>query len=263
VKTEFIETHEENGIVILTFNRPKALNALNSQLLRELDQVLTEIEINEDNRVLVVTGAGDKAFIAGADIAEIRQLSPIGAKKFSALGQRVIDRLHQLPIPVIAAVNGFALGGGCETALACDFIYASQSATFGLPEINLGIIPGFGGTQRLSRLIGASLARELIFTGRFISAEEGLRIGLVNRVVPADQLLDEALKTAKTITEKGKASLMLAKETVRLGLNTDLNTGLELERDAFGLCLTSPDAQEGTGAFLEKRKPKFTGKRDI
>ena len=163
---------------------------------------------------------------------------------------------------MIAAVNGYALGGGCEMALACDFIFAAETATFGLPEISLGIIPGFGGTQRLPRLIGANLARELIFTGRYLSAPEAKAIGLVNRCHPADELLAKTRETAKQIAAKGKASLRAAKETIRQGLNTDLETGLAIERDAFALCISSPDAQEGTAAFLEKRKAHFSGNRD-
>ena len=257
-----IEVQHEAGIATITFNRPKALNALNGQTLRELAAALEDIAGNEEIRVLILTGAGEKAFVAGADITEIRQLSPLAAKKFAGLGQQTIDRLQHLPIPVIAAVNGFALGGGCEMALACDFIFASETATFGLPEINLGIIPGFGGTQRLPRLVGANLARELIFTGRYLSAQEALAIGLVNRCHPTDELLAKTRETAKQIAAKGKASLRAAKEAIRQGLNTDLETGLAIERDAFALCISSPDAQEGTTAFLEKRKAHFSGNRD-
>jgi enoyl-CoA hydratase len=258
-----IEVHDEAGIATIVFNRPKALNALNGATLQELDDALSAIAADEEIRVLILTGAGEKAFIAGADITEIRQLTPMAARRFAGFGQQVIDRLQHLPIPVIAAVNGFALGGGCEMALACDFIYAAETATFGLPEINLGIIPGFGGTQRLPRLIGANRAKEMIFTGKFLSAGEALELGLVNRTFPADQLLAEARKTAAVIAAKGRASLRAAKDTVRQGLNADLQTGLALERDAFALCLSSPDAQEGTSAFIEKRKAVFTAKRDI
>jgi len=252
----------DEHVAILMFNRPKALNALNSRLLEELSEALTQITGNENIRALVLTGAGEKAFIAGADISEINSLTPLGARGFADLGQNVINRLHELPIPVIAAVGGFALGGGFEMALACDFILASHKATFGLPEINLGIIPGFGGTQRLARLVGANIARELIFTGRFISAEEAKAIGIVSKIYAPEELLDGALETARLIASKGKASLMLAKAAIRQGLNTDLKSGLAIERDAFALCLASPDAKEGTGAFLEKRTPVFSGRRD-
>jgi len=257
-----IEVQDEAGIATITFNRPKALNALNGATLRELDDALTAIAANDEIRVLILTGGGDKAFIAGADITEIRQLTPLAARRFADFGQQLLDRLQHLPIPVIASVNGFALGGGCEMALACDFIYAAETATFGLPEISLGIIPGFGGTQRLPRLIGANMAREMIFTGRFLSAKEALELGLVNRCFPTDQLLVEARKTATLIASKGRASLQAAKDAVRQGLNADLQTGLAIERDAFALCISSPDAQEGTSAFIEKRKAVFTGKRD-
>jgi enoyl-CoA hydratase len=253
---------QDTGIAIITFNRPEALNALNSATLTELADVLDIIDTDDNIRVLILTGAGAKAFIAGADITEIQKLSPLAAKKFAGLGQSVINRLQQLPIPVIAAVNGYALGGGCEMALACDFIFASEAASFGLPEIGLGIIPGFGGTQRLARLIGANMARELIFTGRIFTAPEAKELGLVNRCLPADQLLPETLTVAKLLAQKGQASLRAAKEVINAGQNVDLQTGLALERDAFALCLASPDAKEGTTAFLEKRKATFTGRRD-
>jgi len=262
VSYELIELQIENGIATLTFNRPKALNALNSALLREFSHALQAIGGDEEVRVLVLTGAGDKAFVAGADIAEIQQLTPLAARQFSQFGQTIIDQLQQLPIPVIAAVNGYALGGGCEMALACDFIYASDKANFGLPEITLGIIPGFGGTQRLPRLIGTNLARELIFTGRYISAAEAKELGLVNSCLPQDQLLAEVYGVAKKIARMGRASLRAAKNAVRQGMNCDLKTGLEIERDAWALCFTSPDAKEGTTAFLEKRKADFSGRRD-
>jgi len=261
-KDKTIQLTIDEHIATLTFNRPKALNALNSQLLSELSDTLTQVEGNEDIRVLVLTGAGEKAFIAGADITEINKLTPLGARQFGDFGQNVINMLHELPIPVIAAVGGFALGGGFEMALACDFIIASPKATFGLPEINLGIIPGFGGTQRLARIVGANIARELIFTGRFIKGEEAQAMGIVSKIYAPEELMAGALETAKLIASKGRTSLMLAKSAVRQGLNTDLKTGLAIERDAFALCLTSPDAKEGTGAFLEKRSPNFTGRRD-
>lgn len=248
-----------DGIATLTFNRPKALNALNSSLLEELSAALDSIKHDETIRVLILTGAGEKSFIAGADITEIATLTPLGAKKFAQLGQEVISSLQGLAIPVIAAVNGYALGGGCEMALACDFIYASEKAIFGLPEITLGVIPGFGGTQRLPRLIGANRAKEMIFTGKHLSAPEAKEMGLVNKTFAPEELMPAAMETAKLIATKGKASLCAAKQTVNQGLNTDLATGLCIERDAFALCLASPDAKEGTTAFLEKRKPVFKG----
>lgn len=247
------------GIATITFNRPKALNALNADLMNEFACAIYEIADNEDIRVLILTGAGPKSFVAGADITELATYNPLQAKHFTEKGQDTINKLQQLPIPVIAAVNGFALGGGCEIALVCDFIYASENAKFGLPEINLGLIPGFGGTQRLPRLIGMNLAKEMIFTGKIITAEEAQRIGLVNKVCPADSLMEAVLSTAKTIMSKGKISLRAAKQAVNNGMNVDLSTGCKLEIDAFSLCLASEDAKEGTSAFLEKRAPGFKG----
>lgn len=255
-----IELTSSEGVATLTFNRPKALNALNNVLLEELDNALHSIATDEDIRTLILTGAGDKAFIAGADITEIATLTPLAAKKFAQSGQEIISKLQNLPIPVIAMVHGYALGGGCEMALACDFIYASEKAIFGLPEINLGIIPGFGGTQRLPRLIGSGLAKEMIFTGRHITAAEANNIGLVNKVFAPEELRAGVEEVARLISTKGKASLCAAKQAVGQGLNTDLVTGLAMERDMFALCLANSDAQEGTTAFLEKRKPAFTGK---
>ncbi len=257
------DVQQDTGIAVLKFNRPKALNALNSETLLELSQTLDSVENNPVIRVLILTGEGEKAFVAGADITEIQKLTPLAARKFAGLGQSVIDRLQHLPIPVIAAVNGYALGGGCEMALACDFIYASENAVFGLPEISLGIIQGFGGTQRLPRLIGANMARELIFTGKHLTAQEAKDIGLVNKCLPAAELMTEAEKTAALIATKGKASLRAAKDAVRDGLAVDLATGLNIERDAFALCISNPDAKEGTTAFLEKRKASFSGERDL
>jgi enoyl-CoA hydratase len=250
----------DQGIATITFNRPKALNALNQALLEELSRGLDAIAADEDIRVLILTGAGEKAFVAGADITELATFTVLQAKVFSRAGHAILAKLQELPIAVIAAVNGFALGGGSEIALACDFIYAAENAKFGLPEITLGLIPGFGGTQRLPRLIGPSRAKELIFTGKMISAAEAAQIGLVNKVFPPAALMDEALKTARDIAAKGRVSLREAKQAVDRGLNTDLSTGCSIEIDAFALTLASADAREGTAAFLEKRKAAFTGK---
>jgi enoyl-CoA hydratase len=249
----------DQGTATITFNRPKALNALNQALLAELSQALDDIAADEDVRVLILTGAGEKAFVAGADIGELATFTALQAKVFSRAGHAIIAKLQELPIAVIAAVNGFALGGGSEIALACDFIYAAEGAKFGLPEITLGLIPGFGGTQRLPRLVGANRAKELIFTGKMISASEAAQIGLVNRVVPPPELMGEVLKTARAIAAKGRVALRAAKQAVNHGLNTDLATGCTLETDAFALTLASPDAKEGTSAFLEKRQAVFKG----
>ena len=251
------ETKE--GIATITFNRPKALNALNGALLGELSQALDKIAADEDIRVLILTGAGEKSFVAGADISELATFDSLKAKSFARIGHDIINKLQVLPITVIAAVNGFALGGGTEIAIACDFIYASENAKFGQPEINLGVIPGFGGTQRLPRLIGTNMAKELIFTGKMISAAEALQLGLVNKVVPSDTLIEEVMKTADLIATKGKVSLREAKQAVNKGMNVDLATGCSIEIDAFSLCYASPDAKEGTSAFLEKRSPEFKG----
>ena len=250
----------EADIATITFNRPKALNALSSELLKEFAQVLDNLATNEAVRVLILTGAGDKAFVAGADITELATFDALQAKLFAKAGHDVLGRLQALPIPVIAAVNGYALGGGTEMALACDFIYASDNAMFGLPEIKLGLIPGFGGTQRLPRLIGKNLAKEMIFTGRMVSAAEAQQMGLVNKVLPLPSLMENALETAKEITGKGRVSLRAAKEAINGGMDVDLATGCRMEIDAFALCMASEDAKEGTKAFLEKREVKFTGK---
>ena len=249
----------EDRRATITFNRPKALNALNQALLEEFVDAIDQIEAREDVHVLVLTGSGDKAFVAGADITEINQLGPLGAKKFARRGLDAINRLPQMAIPVIAAVNGYALGGGTEMALACDFIYAAETANFGLPEINLGIIPGFGGTQRLARLIGPNMAREMIYTGKMINAAEALRLGIANKVCAPDQLMEEVAAVADVIGMKGRVALRAAKQALNNGLNVDLASGLAMENDAFALCLASQDAREGTSAFLEKRKPDFKG----
>lgn len=257
---ETIIFETEKRIATITFNRPEALNALNSKLLLEFGQALDAVEADEEIRVLILTGAGDKSFVAGADIGEIAKCDALQGKMFAKRGQDILGRLNKLPIVVVAAVNGFALGGGCEMSLACDFVYASETAMFGLPEINLGIMPGFGGTQRLPRLIGMNMAKEMIFTGKMITAAEAREIGLVNRVCAPDALMDDVMKVAKSISFKGRVSIRAAKQAVNTGMNVDLAAGCALEVDAFALCLASEDAREGTTAFLEKRKPSFTGK---
>ncbi len=249
----------ENGIATLTFNRPKAMNALNAALITEFSGILDSIGQDESIRVLILTGAGDKAFVAGADINELAQFDPLKGKHFSTIGQAAIGKLQNLSIPVIAAVNGYALGGGSEIALACDFIYASENAMFGLPEITLGLIPGFGGTQRLPRLVGLNMAKELIFTGRMMTATEAEKIGMVNRVLPSEDLMAAVKKTAAAIAKKGKVSLRAAKQAINASMNVDLITGCAIESDAFSLCMASVDAKEGTTAFLEKRNAEFKG----
>lgn len=246
-------------VATITFNRPEVLNALNEASLEEFSHAIDQVGGDEDIRVLVLTGAGDKSFVAGADITEFLKFNALKAKIFSEMGHHIVNKLQELPIPVIAAVNGFALGGGCEVVIACDFIYASENAMFGLPEINLGIIPGFGGTQRLPRLIGKNRAKEMIFTGKMIPAAEAKAMGLVNQVCAQDQLMDDVLKVAKTIVSKGKVSLRAAKQAINTGLDVDLKTGCRIETEAFAVCLASPDAKEGAQAFLEKRPADFKG----
>ncbi len=250
---------EKGPLVKITFNRPKVLNALNSALLKEFSHALDKISEDDTFRAVVLTGAGDKAFVAGADISELAKLTPLQAKQFARTSQDIIDRLQTLPVPVIAAVNGFALGGGTEIALACDFIYASETAVFGQPEINLGLIPGFGGTQRLPRRVNIGRAKEMIFTGAMIKAAEAMAMGLVNRVFPRSELMNEVMKTASSIASKGRVALRAAKETINAGMDVDLKTGCRIEVDAFALCMASSDAKEGTSAFLEKRKATFDG----
>jgi enoyl-CoA hydratase len=249
----------QDGIATITVNRPKALNALNPEVIAELGQAVKAISANKDVRVLILTGAGDKAFVAGADIGAMSQMTPLQAKRFSGAGHEVLLALEALEIPVIAAVNGFALGGGTEIAMACDFIYASEKAKFGQPEINLGIIPGFGGTQRLPRLVGKGWAKEIVLTGDMISAQQAKEIGLVNKVFPPEALMDEVLKTARLLASKGRASLRAAKQAMNKGYDVDLRSACAMEVDAFAVCFTSPDAKEGLTAFLEKRKPELKG----
>ncbi len=247
----------ENTIATITFNRPKSLNAINSALLDEFSDALHQIAENEDIRVLILTGGGEKAFVAGADITELAKFTALQGKRFSRKGHAIINKLQDLPIPVIAAVNGFALGGGSEIAMACDFIYASINAKFGFPEINLGLIPGFGGTQRTPRLVGINMAKEMIFTGKIISAEEAIKHGIVNKVCSPETLMDEVFQTAKIIASKGRVSLRAAKMAINDGVNVDFATGCGIEINEFALCFASTDAKEGTAAFLEKRKPDF------
>ncbi|MBF0120269.1 MAG: enoyl-CoA hydratase/isomerase family protein [Desulfobacterales bacterium] len=256
--TNIIFKTEEN-IATITFNRPKALNALNTPLLNEFSNALDEIYKNEAIKVLILTGAGEKAFVAGADITELSKLNALQVKFFLKKGHEIIDKLQMLPIPVIAAINGFALGGGSEIALACDFIYASENSTFGLPEILLGIIPGFGGTQRLPRLVGKNIAKEMIFTGKMISGAEAEKIGMVNKICPKDKLMEEVLNTAKNLAAKGRVALRAAKEAINWGMNSDLATGCAFEIDTCALCVASEDAKEGLSAFLDKRIANFKG----
>ncbi|MDB5809307.1 MAG: enoyl-CoA hydratase [Betaproteobacteria bacterium] len=253
--------HAENGKVgVLTVNRPKSLNALNAETLDELLQALTRVAEQPEVRVLLITGGGDKAFIAGADIAAMQNMSALEARAFSEKGQRVMQAIGALAIPVIALVNGYALGGGCELALSCDWIVATDRAVFGQPEVNLGIPPGFGGTQRLARLVGRARALELVTTGRQIKADEALRIGLVNEVVAAAELMDVGLTMARTIAAKAPIAVRVAKQAVQRGLDLDLANGCVLETSLFAFAFGTDDRKEGMTAFLAKRPPEFNGR---
>ena len=254
-----IKLEISDAVATLTFNRPKVLNALSPELIGEFQQAINEVQHNEAIRVLVLTGEG-RAFVAGADIKVLQALDPLGAKQFAQTGQWVLFALEAMDIPVIACVNGFALGGGCEIAMACDFIYASEEAKLAQPEINLGLIPGFGGTQRLARLVGKARAKELCMTGRIITAQEAFAMGLVARIFPPDTLMEETLNAAKSMAKKGAVSIRALKHVIDNGFDVDLRNACALEADAFSVCFASPDQQEGTTAFLEKRAPVFSGK---
>lgn len=250
----------EGAVALLTLNRPSALNALNRATLWEIDQALDQIEANPTISALIVTGAGPKSFVAGADIAEMKDMDSAHAAGFAQLGQRVLGRLQRLNLPVIAAVNGFALGGGCELALACDIILAADNAKFGQPEVNLGVIPGFGGTQRLARRVGPMWAKHLIFSAEVIGAEEAVRIGLALRVYPQAELLPAAKKLASTMAGKGVLAIRKAKDVINDGLDHSLDKGLLLESEGFAACFDTADQKEGMEAFLAKRPAQFTGK---
>jgi enoyl-CoA hydratase len=254
---ETILFEQEGPVGILKFNRPNVLNALNRQVFSELTLVLDAIGTERMPKVLILTGTGEKAFIAGTDIAEMENLTSFEARGFASLARRAIDQLENLDRPVIAAINGFALGGGCELAMACDIRIASERAKLGQPEINLGIIPGSGGTQRLTRLVGSSKAKELIFTGELVDAQTALDIGLVDRVVPHEQLMDEAKRIAAKISGKSKVALALAKSAINRGHEVDLRTALSYEIECFAQCFASEDQKEGMKAFLEERKASF------
>jgi enoyl-CoA hydratase len=247
-------------IARITFNRPNVLNALNRKTMDELGDCLKKVRADDAIRVLILTGAGEKAFIAGADINELSQQTPVHGREFTLYGQEIIHRLETLGKPAIAAINGFALGGGCELALACTLRIASRNAKLGQPEVKLGLIPGYGGSQRLPRLCGKGVAHELILTGEMVTAEEALRIGLVNRVVEAGELLATAEAIAKKIIANAPLAVKYALEAVEHGMEMPQEEGLYLEATLFGLCCATQDMREGTRAFLEKRPPKFEGR---
>ena len=249
----------QDGIALITMNRPKALNALNRETLDELNQLADMLAKDSSVQVVILTGSGDKAFVAGADIAQMQSMTAMEGRNFGKLGQAVFNKLENLPQPVIAAVNGFALGGGCELAMACDIRIASEKAKFGLPEVTLGITPGFAGTQRLPRLVGKGRAKQLLYTGDVIDAQEAYRIGLVNVVAPAEELMATAKAMAQKIQSRAAVAVQLCKAAVNEGLDTDLETGTAYEAEVFGLCFATADQKEGMAAFTEKRKAQFTG----
>jgi len=250
---------KSDKICKISFNRPKALNALNTEVLEELDKLLDEIEKDDQIFVVVFTGEG-KAFVAGADIGEMKDKNLIEGKKFAQLGHKVFRKIELLEKPVIAAVNGYALGGGCELAMSCDIRIAGEKAKFGQPEVGLGITPGFGGTQRLSRLVGSAKAKELIFTADTISAQEAEKIGLVNKVVSQEELINETMNMANKITTKGQVAVRFSKNAINRGIETDIDTALDIEINLFGMCFATEDQKEGMKAFTEKRKAEFKNK---
>ena len=245
----------EEGIGLLTLSAPQSLNALNSGMLRELDDFVQHVP--SEVRVLLVTGAGGKAFVAGADISEMQPLDEAGALEFARLGSSVFRKIELLPLPVIAVMNGYALGGGCELALACDLRITSERSRFGQPEVGLGIIPGFSGTVRLTRIVGPAFAKELIYTGKTIDASEAYRMGLVNAVVPAEQLMEEALQWARRIMANSRVAVSYAKRSIQESADLPMDDAIALENRYFAQCFLAEDQKEGMTAFLEKRKPKF------
>jgi enoyl-CoA hydratase len=248
-----------DGIAFVKINRPKALNALNRETLLELQQALKELKGKKDAQIIVLTGEGDKAFVAGADIAEMKDMNPAEALAFSRLGHETLGMIENFTKPVIAAVNGYALGGGLEIALSCDFIYVSETAKLGVPEVTLGIFPGFGGTQRLPRLIGKGRAKELIYTGKMIDAQEAYNQGIANKVFPPDKLMEEVTQVARTIAQNGPLAVSTAKDVVNAGYDMGAEEGEAIEMTAWGNSFATNDQKEGMGAFLEKRKPQFKG----
>ena len=259
---EFTNLLFENldGVGLITVNRPKALNALNQATLDELNKIADMLAQDASVKVVIITGSGEKAFVAGADITQMQPMSAIEGRNFGKLGQAVFNKIENLPQPVIGAINGFALGGGCELAMACDIRYASDKAKFGQPEVTLGITPGFAGTQRLARLVGKGRAKELLYTGDIIDAHEAYRLGLVNKVIPAEELMPAVTALAQKILSRAPVAVQLCKAAVNEGLDTDLETGTAYEAEVFGLCFATADQKEGMGAFVEKRKAQFIGK---
>jgi len=257
---ENVTLEKKNQIAYVAIDRPKVLNALNAATMGELQEVFTELAADRDTRVVILTGSGEKSFVAGADINELQKNNPVEAKAYTHRGQAVLDLIENLGKPVIACINGFALGGGCEIALACTMRLAAENARLGQPEVKLGLIPGYGGTQRLPRLVGSGLAMQILLTGEMISAQEAHRIGLVNEVVPAEKLIARGEEIARKIIANAPLAIQYCMEAVNQGMNMTLQEGLFLEATLFGICCASEDKNEGTTAFLEKRAPNFKGK---
>lgn len=258
---ENIQFEKKGSVGIITISRPKALNALNSQTLLELNQAIDKVSNDKDIYCLVITGEGEKAFVAGADIAEMKNMNVIEARSFGILGNKVFRKIELLEIPVIAAVNGFALGGGCELALSCDIRIASENAKFGQPEVGLGITPGFGGTQRFARAAGIAKAKEMLFTGSNINAEDALKIGLVNKVVLKENLMDETIRMAQRIASNAPIAVKLCKAAINRGAQADIDTALNYESEVFAQCFSSQDQKDAMTAFVEKKKlEKFNNK---
>lgn len=257
---ENLKLEKKNKIAYVTVDRPKVLNALNMATMQELQEVFSGLKDDKEIRAVILTGAGEKAFVAGADINELAKNDPVEAKAYTHRGQAVLDLIENLGKPVIACINGFALGGGCEIAMACTMRLASENAKLGQPEVKLGLIPGYGGTQRLPRLVGTGLAQQILLTGEMISAQEAYRIGLVNEIVPADRLIARAEEIAAKIIANAPLAIQYCMEAVNRGMNMTLEEGLFLEATLFGMCCATEDKKEGTRAFLEKRAANFQGK---
>lgn len=251
---------KKDNIVLLTINRPKALNALNRDTLLDIKAGVEAFRDDDSADVMVITGSGDKAFVAGADITFMVEMSAMDARAFGQLGGDVFTLIEQMSKPIIAAINGFCLGGGCELAMACDFRISSDKSKFGQPEVGLGVTPGFGGTQRLPRIVGLGMAKQLLYSGDVIDSAEALRVGLVNAVYPVDQLMEQAMKIAAGIAARGQLAVRLCKDAVNNGMQVDMDRAMAIEADIFGLCFATADQKEGMRAFMEKRKAEFQTK---
>jgi enoyl-CoA hydratase len=256
VDYENLLAEKDDGVAVVKFNRPKFFNALNIAIMSELDELMAELDKDSDVKVIVLTGEG-KAFAAGADIAEMKEMNGMEARAFALRTQRILARLENLDKPVIAAINGYALGGGCEVALACDLRFAAENAKIGQPELKLGVIPGWAGTQRLTRLVGVGKAKEMIYTSEPVGGKEAERIGLVNRAVPQDELMNVVMDTARKMIAMGPVALRMAKTVINRGIDSSLSTATSYEAEGFGLCFASGETREGMTAFLEKRKPTW------